>query len=43
MMTRDLNPLDPRVLEYKFYARGIGLVLAVGISGGDDRKSSCAM
>ena len=38
LMTRDLNPLDPKVLEYKFYARGIGLVLAVGVSGGDDRE-----
>jgi hypothetical protein len=38
LMTRDLNPLDPKVLEYKFYARGIGPVLAVGVSGGDDRE-----
>lgn len=37
-MTRDLSPLDPKVLEYKFYARGIGPVLAVGVSGGDDRE-----
>ena len=28
-MTRDVNPLEPRVLEYKFYARGSGPVLAV--------------
>jgi hypothetical protein len=38
LMTRDLNPLEPRVLEYKFYARGIGPVLAVGVSGGADRE-----
>lgn len=38
VMTRDLNPLEPRVLEYKFYARGIGPVLAVGVSGGSDRE-----
>jgi hypothetical protein len=38
LMTRDLNPLAPKVLEYKFYARGIGPVLAVGVSGGDDRE-----
>jgi hypothetical protein len=38
LMTRDLNPLEPKVLEYKFYARGIGMVLAVGVSGGDDRE-----
>ena len=38
LMTRDLNPLEPKVLEYKFYARGIGPVLAVGVSGGADRE-----
>jgi hypothetical protein len=38
LMTRDLNPLDPKVLEYKFYARGIGPILAVGVSGGADRE-----
>jgi hypothetical protein len=38
LMTRDVNPLEPRVLEYKFYARGIGPVLAVGVSGGSDRE-----
>jgi hypothetical protein len=27
LMTRDLNPLEPKVLEYKFYARRIGPVL----------------
>jgi hypothetical protein len=38
LMTRDLNPLEPKVLEYKFYARGVGPVLAVGVSGGSDRE-----
>jgi len=38
LMTRDLNPLEPRVLEYKFYARDIGLVLAFGVSGNADRE-----
>jgi hypothetical protein len=38
IMTRDTTPLQPRVLEYKFYAEGIGVVLAVGISGGSDRE-----
>ena len=38
LMTRDLNPLKPRILEYKFYVRGIGPVLAVGVSGGSDRE-----
>ena len=30
LMTRNENPLEPRVLEYKFYARGVGPVLAIG-------------
>ncbi len=38
VMTRELNPLEPKVLEYKFYARGIGPVLSVGVSGGSDRE-----
>jgi len=38
LMTRDLNPREPKILEYKFYARGVGPVLAVGVSGGSDRE-----
>jgi hypothetical protein len=38
LMTRDLNRLQPKMLEYKFYARGVGPVLAVGVSGGSDRE-----
>jgi hypothetical protein len=38
LMTREWNPLEPRVLEHKFYARGVGPVLAIGVSGGSDRE-----
>ena len=38
LMTKDFNPLEPRVLEYKLYAKGVGLVLAVGVSGGSGRE-----
>jgi hypothetical protein len=38
LMTLDSNPLEPDVLEAKFYARGVGLVLAVDLSGGADRE-----
>jgi hypothetical protein len=38
LMTREENPLEPRVLEYKFYARGVGPVLGVAVSGGSDRE-----
>ena len=38
LLTKEFNPLEPRVLEYKLYARGVGPVLALGISGGADRE-----
>ena len=38
LSTKDWNPLDPKVLEYKLYARGVGLVLAVDVSGGTGRE-----
>jgi len=38
LMTRELNPLEPKTLEFKFYARGVGPLLAIGISGGSDRE-----
>lgn len=38
VMTRDENPLRPKSLEYKFYARGVGPVLVIGVSGGADRE-----
>jgi hypothetical protein len=38
LMTKDYTPLEPDVLEHKFYARGVGVVLALAISGGSDRE-----
>jgi hypothetical protein len=38
LMTKDITPLERRVLEYKFYAQGVGPVLAVSVSGGSDRE-----
>jgi hypothetical protein len=38
LTTKDWNPLEPRVLEYKLYARGVGLVLALHVSGGSGRE-----
>ena len=38
LMTEDTNPLEPKVLEFKFYARDVGPVLAVSVSGGSDRE-----
>jgi hypothetical protein len=38
LMTRDENPLEPKILEFKFFAKGVGPVLAIGVSGGSDRE-----
>lgn len=34
LMTKDWTPIDPDVLEHKFYAKGVGPVLIQGLSGG---------
>jgi hypothetical protein len=38
LMTRDTNPLEPKASELKFYAEGVGQVLAVDVSGGVARQ-----
>jgi len=38
LLTKDFSALQPRVLEYKLYAEGIGPVLVLGVSGGADRE-----
>ena len=38
VMTKDFTPLTPRALEHKFYARGVGLVLVLGVSGSAARE-----
>jgi hypothetical protein len=35
--TKDTTPLEPRVLEHKYYARGVGPVLTVDVAGGGAR------
>jgi hypothetical protein len=37
-MMRDSTPLEPKVGELWFYARGVGGVLALDISDGDHRE-----
>jgi membrane-associated phospholipid phosphatase len=34
LKTKDTNALEPKVLEHKYYAKGVGPVLAVDVSGG---------
>jgi hypothetical protein len=38
LLTKDFTPLQPKVLEYKLYAKGVGPVLVMGVSGGSDRE-----
>lgn len=38
VLTKDTITIDPDVLEYKFYARGLGPVLTLDISGGVGRE-----
>lgn len=38
LMTNDTNPIEPKVNEFKFFARGVGPVLAISVSGGSDRE-----
>ena len=38
LMTKEYTPLESDILEYKFYAPGVGPVLALGVSGGAVRE-----
>jgi hypothetical protein len=38
VMTKDTNPLEPKILEFKFYARDVGPVLAISVSGSSGRE-----
>ena len=38
LMTKDFTRLEPDLVEHKFYARDVGPVLTVAVSGGSDRE-----
>jgi hypothetical protein len=38
VLVKEFTPLHPRILEYKLYARDVGMVLAIAVSGGSDRE-----
>ncbi len=38
LMTKDYTPLDPEVVENKFYARGVGPVQVIAVSGGSSKE-----
>lgn len=38
LQTKEYTPLEPGVVEHKFYAKGVGPILAVTVSGGSGRE-----
>ena len=38
VQTRNFSGIEPNVIEEKFYARGVGVVLEITVSGGSDRS-----
>jgi hypothetical protein len=38
LVTQDWTPLEPEVIEEKYYAKGVGLVLETTVRGGSDRN-----
>jgi hypothetical protein len=38
LVTKDYTPLEPKLLEHKFYAKGVGPVLAITVKGGSSRS-----
>ena len=43
LLTKDTITIEPDVLEYKLYARGVGPVLVFGVSGGGGREELLKM
>lgn len=43
LVTRDTNALEPEVVEYKFYARDVGPLLALDVAGGSGREELIEM
>jgi hypothetical protein len=39
LLTKEWTPLEPRVLDHKYYVRGIGTVLEQTVKGGDERNT----
>jgi hypothetical protein len=39
MLTREWTPLEPGVIDHKYYIRGIGTVLEQTVKGGDERNA----
>ena len=38
LVTEDFTPLQPEIMEHKFYARGVGPLLTINVKGGASRE-----
>ena len=38
LLTKEWTPLEPRVLDHKYYVRGIGMVLEQSVKGPPERN-----
>jgi hypothetical protein len=38
LVTEDFTPLEPEIVEHKFYARGVGPLLTINVKGGASRE-----
>jgi hypothetical protein len=38
LLTKEWTPLEPAVLDHKFYLRGVGTVLEQTVRGGQERN-----
>jgi hypothetical protein len=43
LLTKEWTPLEPGVLDHKFYVRGIGTALEQTVKGGDERNALVAV
>jgi hypothetical protein len=43
LLTKEWTPLEPGVLDHKYYVRGIGTVLEQTVKGGDERNALVAV
>ena len=39
LLTKEWTPLEPGVIDHKYYIRGVGTVLEKTVKGGDERNT----
>jgi hypothetical protein len=43
LLTKEWTPLEPGVIDHKFYVRGVGTVLELMVKGGTERNELVAL